>query len=141
MVRPRSDDRAVPYPSRRWNVSRLESADVLHGRAFDVAVPIGTEPLFRGKESSLDRRSSWWLTMMARLKPGQSVDSGTAALRGVQDQIRDATLPQDWRPSDVESYLKEKFTLVPAGAGNSQLRQRYERPGPVAAGLFMRTFS
>ena len=41
------------------------------GRAFDVAVPIGTEPMFRGKESMLDQRSSWWLTVMARLKPGQ----------------------------------------------------------------------
>src|SRR5882672_1961474 len=35
------------------------------GRAFDVAVPIGTEPLFRGKESALDERSWWWLSIMA----------------------------------------------------------------------------
>src|SRR5580765_1404934 len=39
------------------------------GRAFDVAVPIGVEPLVRGKESWLDARSTWWLTVMARLKP------------------------------------------------------------------------
>jgi putative ABC transport system permease protein len=98
------------------------------GRAFDVAVPIGTEPLFRGKESALDQRSWWWLTMMARLKDGQSVDAGTAAIRGVQPQIRDATMPQDWRPSDASEYLKQKFTLVPAGTGSSPLRRRYERP-------------
>jgi putative ABC transport system permease protein len=98
------------------------------GRAFDVAVPIGTEPLFRGKESALDQRSWWWLTVMARLKAGQSVDAGTAAIRGQQQQIRDATLPQDWRPSDAVNYLKEKFTLVAAGTGNSSLRRRYERP-------------
>src|SRR5436190_17048761 len=41
------------------------------GRAFDVAVSLGTEPLIRGKETNLDRRSSWWLTVMLRLKPGQ----------------------------------------------------------------------
>jgi hypothetical protein len=40
------------------------------GRAFDVAIPIGTEPLFRGKESALDQRSWWWLSIMARLKAG-----------------------------------------------------------------------
>src|SRR4029077_12809116 len=34
------------------------------GRAFDVAIPIGTEPLFRGKESALDQRSWWWLSIM-----------------------------------------------------------------------------
>ena len=43
------------------------------GRTFDVAIPIGTEPLIRGKESSLDRRSNWWLSMMVRLKEGQSL--------------------------------------------------------------------
>ena len=98
------------------------------GRAFDVAIPIGTEPLSRGKESALDQRSWWWLSVMARLKPGQFVDAGTAAIRGRQQQIRDATLPHDWRPSDAADYLKEKFTLVPAGTGNSQLRRYYERP-------------
>jgi len=98
------------------------------GRAFDVAVPIGLEPLVRGKESWLDARSTWWLTVMARLKPGQSVDAGTAAIRGVQPQIREATIPPDWRPSDKDRYLKERFTLVPAGTGNSSMRQRYERP-------------
>ncbi len=30
--------------------------------------------------------------------------------------------------SDAAGYLKETFTLVPAGTGNSSLRQRYERP-------------
>src|SRR5262249_18768992 len=41
------------------------------GRAFDVAIPIGLEPLIRGKESFLDARSTWWLTVMARMKSGQ----------------------------------------------------------------------
>ena len=97
------------------------------GRAFDVAVPIGIEPLFRGKESWLDRRSYWWLTVMARLKPGQSVDAGTAAIRAIQPQIREATMPPDWG-ADSAQYLKEAFTLVHAGTGNSGLRRRYERP-------------
>jgi predicted permease len=97
------------------------------GRAFDVAVPIGIEPLFRGTESWLDRRSVWWLTVMARLKPGQSVDAGTAAIRGVQPQIREATIPPEYG-KETDRYLKEAFTLVAAGTGNSGLRQRYERP-------------
>ena len=59
------------------------------GRKFDVAIPIGTEPLVRGKESALDRRSNWWLSIMLRLHPGQDAAAATAALRGVQPQIRD----------------------------------------------------
>ena len=96
------------------------------GRTYDVAVPIGIEPIFRGKESSLDQRSTWWLTVMARLKPGQSIEAGTAAIRGRAAQIREATVP-DWG-ADTKDYLKEQFTLVPAGTGNSPLRLRYERP-------------
>jgi predicted permease len=97
------------------------------GRAFDVAIPIGTEPLLRGKESALDEKWFWWLTVMVRLKPGQSVDAATATLRGLQPQIREGSLP-DGPPGAVGDYLKEKFTLVAAGTGNSGLRRRYERP-------------
>jgi putative ABC transport system permease protein len=98
------------------------------GRAFDVAVPLGCEPLLRGKETNLDRRSSWWLTLMVRLRPDQPVDAATAALRSVQPQIREATLPPDWRPSELASYMKEPLTLVASATGNSFMRRRYERP-------------
>jgi len=97
------------------------------GRAFDVAVPLGCEPLLRGKETNLDRRSSWWLTLMVRLKPGEPLDAAQAALRGVQPQIREATLPPDWG-ADLSGYLKEPLTLTEAATGNSFMRRRYERP-------------
>jgi putative ABC transport system permease protein len=98
------------------------------GRAFDVAVPLGDEALIRGKETNLDRRSSWWLTVMLRLKPGQSIEAGTAALRGVQAQIRDAAMPADWLPRLQAGFLKDPFTLTPAASGTSGLRTRYQRP-------------
>src|SRR5439155_597597 len=98
------------------------------GRAFDVAVPIGAEPLVRGKESFLDARSTWWLTIMARLKEGQSVEAVTSALRAIQPQVRDATLPPDWRPADLATYLKDPLTAVAAATGTSQMRRRYQQP-------------
>lgn len=98
------------------------------GDRFDVVIPIGAEPLLRGKESALDQRSYWWLDVMMRLKPGQTLTAAEAALRGVQPQIREATLPTDWRPETLASYLKETFTLLPAANGQSYLRRRYMRP-------------
>jgi len=98
------------------------------GRTFDVAIPIGTEPVIRGKESSLDRRSTWWLSIMLRLKKDQSNADGDAALRGVLPQLREATMPQDWRPQDKDGYLREGFGLIPAATGASGLRQRYRLP-------------
>jgi putative ABC transport system permease protein len=98
------------------------------GRTFDVAIPLGTEPLIRGKESTMDRRSNWWLNVMGRLKAGQSLEAAQTALRGVQPQVREATMPQDWREEDKQSYLKEALMLDPAATGNSGLRGRYQRP-------------
>jgi predicted permease len=98
------------------------------GRAFDVAVPLGTEPLIRGRESWLDARATYFLTIVMRLKPGQTVDAATAALRAVQPQIRQATLPDNLRGEFLERYLSQPFVLTPAATGNSGLRARYERP-------------
>jgi predicted permease len=98
------------------------------GRSFDLVVPLGTEPLVRGAETFLDRRTTWWLGIMVRRKPAQTLDAALAALRGIQAQIRDATFP-DTAPRDGSStYLKEAFTLTPAGTGTSYLRDRYQRP-------------
>jgi putative ABC transport system permease protein len=101
-------------------------ADV--GRTFDVAIPLGAEPLIRGKESSLDRRSSWWLSIMVRRRADQSLDAATAALRGLQPQVRDATMPPDYREEDRASYLRDAFELKPASGGSSGFRNRYQRP-------------
>ena len=92
------------------------------GRAFDVIIPIGAEPLVKGRETWLDGRSTWWLTVMARLKPGQTLDAATTAMRVVQPQIKEATDP-GW-----EGYLKDPFTMIPGAGGDSALRRRYERP-------------
>jgi putative ABC transport system permease protein len=99
------------------------------GRSFDIAIPIGTEPLIHGaKEARLDRVSHTWLTIMVRLKSGQAIGAATAALRGVQPQIREATLPTDWPADELQAYLKGPFTLVPAATGLSSLRRLYQQP-------------
>jgi predicted permease len=98
------------------------------GRSFDVAIALGAEPLVRGKDSGLDHRSMWWLNMMIRLKPGQSLESATQALRGLQPQIREATMPSHYRPQDRDRYLKDGFALREAATGASGMRTRYQRP-------------
>ena len=65
---------------------------------------------------------------MVRLKPGQSVDAGTAVLRAVQFQIREATIPDYPRQRDRDAYLSEPLFLSPAAGGQSSLRLRYQRP-------------
>ncbi len=99
------------------------------GNSFDVAVPLASEPLIRGaKESAMDERSWWWLRVMARLKPGDSIDRATAAVRGLQPQMREATIPQNWRPQDLPGYLKEPFGLRAAANGPNGLGRQYRDP-------------
>jgi predicted permease len=98
------------------------------GRSFDLVAPLGTEAIVRGSRSWLDNRSTWVLEIMARLKPGQAPDQATQVLRSVQPQIREATLPDGWPPQQIEGYLRDGVTLIPAAAGPAGFRTRYERP-------------
>jgi putative ABC transport system permease protein len=116
----------VPYTVVGVTPAGFLGPDV--GLAYDVAIPIGTDPLVRGADSRLDGRSTWWLDVMLRLKPGQSPEAATARLRGLQPAIRKATLPLNWAASELRQYLSDPFVLEPAARGLSDLRGRYQRP-------------
>jgi putative ABC transport system permease protein len=102
------------------------------GRAFDVAVPLATvvQVMNDGNERSnrLDGRSTWWLQVIARLKAGQTIDGATSALRAVQPQIREATLPDGWPPQHLKDYLRDGLTFVPAAQGPGYLRRQFQQP-------------
>ena len=99
------------------------------GRMMDVMVPFAAEPLIRGPESRLAWKGSWWMQIMVRLEPGQSLHQANAALRALQAEITEGATRQ-----------LEPFTLVPAATGNSPLRSRFETPllaMVVAVGLVL----
>ncbi len=98
------------------------------GRTVDAIVPLGTETLVRGADSYLDRRSTWWMPIFVRLRSDQSLDAAINALRLAQPGIREATVPEQWRPQDQAQYLTGTLTLVPASSGISGLRNRYSTP-------------
>jgi putative ABC transport system permease protein len=87
------------------------------GRMTDVMLPFAAERLIRGQESRLGDKGSWWLQIIVRLKPRQSVDQANAALRVLQPQMVEGA-----------SRRIEPFTLVSAATGNSSLRTRFETP-------------
>ena len=97
------------------------------GSRSDVILPIGTESLIRGRDSALDRVTTSWLLVMARLKDGQSAASAEQALRGVQPLIRDVTMPSDVSAEARARYLATAFGVQPAAGGPSAMRGRYRR--------------
>jgi putative ABC transport system permease protein len=89
------------------------------GSTFDMILPIKTNLPGSAFDDDVP-----WLSIMLRLKPGMSIASGTAALRALQPQIRAGALPKRFQ----SVFLSDPFTLEPAGAGISTLRERFERP-------------
>ena len=109
------------------------------GRMSDVMLPFAAEPFMRGQESQLASVRSSWLDVMVRLKPGQSLEQANAALRGVQPQIRAATV-SGVAPARAARYLTRPLTLASAATGDSALRRRFETPlfaMVVAVGLLL----
>jgi putative ABC transport system permease protein len=97
------------------------------GQAFDIAVPILSRIPAGAKDPIIDSRSTLGLRIVLRLKPGQSLEAAEATLRGLQPQIREGAMPEDF-PQLKDSFLKEPLMLVSAAAGSSALRLRYQRP-------------
>jgi putative ABC transport system permease protein len=113
-----------------------EFTGIDEGRRIDVAVPLSAEPLIRGeKQSLLKVRSAWWLSVVARLKPGQTMDGAIAALRNAQPQLRAATIPENYKPQQVANYLKEPFNARSAANGPNPLGLGFRQPLFVLMGL------
>jgi putative ABC transport system permease protein len=102
------------------------------GRNFDVIVPLSTESLVRGTDSVIASAATNFLTIIARLRPDQSLEGATAALRASQEAIRKATVEPG---APTESYLASFFTLLPAATGYSNLRRDYQAPLLVLAAV------
>jgi predicted permease len=98
------------------------------GQAMDLFLPLASEATMRGRESALDERTTWWLHMVARLRPDQSIDRAMAALNAVRPAIREATMPVTGRPEARARYLKDPIGLFPAATGVSHLRTQFEQP-------------
>jgi putative ABC transport system permease protein len=101
------------------------------GRTFDVIAPLHTEPLVRGRDAGIDNPGTNFLSVIARLAPGQTMDSAAAELRRVQPAIRTATMPArggTLPQAFLDQYLRDPFVLAPAETGFSNLRLQYQRP-------------
>jgi putative ABC transport system permease protein len=102
------------------------------GGRFDVALPVCAQAVIAGKNSWLDRRSTWWLQIMGRLKPGITDTQATARLNVLAPQILAASVPPNWPPRSQQIFRRYTFVTVPAATGVpellSDLRSQYDRP-------------
>ena len=98
------------------------------GRNFDIALPICSASAWYGSSDRLDSGITWWLTVMARLRPGMALEHSAAMMRGRSAGIFNATLPAGYPADSVKPYVAMKLLTIPAGHGLSALRDQYSRP-------------
>ena len=97
------------------------------GRSFDVALPIGTLSRIVGRDR-LTERTWWWLSVIARLKPNQTIDQARQALAAEQPALREATRPTNLRAEDAARYLAAPLDVTSASFGTAPARQTYGQP-------------
>jgi predicted permease len=101
------------------------------GDKLDVAIPICAEAVLAGKDSSLDVRDDWWLSMMGRLKPGVTVEQADARMKVLSPPLFGAVVPQDWPAKYQDIFLKYTFAILSGATGTGGfrgLRQQYSQP-------------
>jgi len=94
-------------------------------RGYDVAIPIGCQPILHGGSGPPDEIHHWWLRILGRVAPGQTVQQADDHMRAIAPAILRATIAPDQSPQDQAEYLKSRFLLRPAGLGFSETRLRY----------------
>jgi predicted permease len=97
------------------------------GRSFDLALPLCAEAAISGS-TRLTGRANWWLSAMARLKPGWSADRAAAYLRTISPGVFADTLPTNYSDADIQRYLAFSFRTRPGQSGFSSLRETYGTP-------------
>jgi predicted permease len=96
------------------------------GLPFDVALPIGASTLTTSTTAPL-AEGGYYVNIMARLRPGETVAAAGARLGAAQTAIREATLPDLTYQSDRDTYLREALSVHAAPDGRSFLRPFYEK--------------
>jgi putative ABC transport system permease protein len=130
--------RTLLLDGRRFDIVGVSAAGfsgVEVGRSFDVALPICAEPIFRAERTRLDRVDGWFLAVMGRLGPNQTVDAVTTELRALSAPMFRETLPPRFPPDAQEQYLAFTLTAQDAPTGVSSLRRSYATPLWVLFGL------
>src|SRR5580765_1562605 len=110
---------------------------IVVGENPDVMVPVTMKAQMTPTWDDLQSRTSRWLTIMARLKPGISPAQAETAMNVVYRQINELELKQLTGVSQRfhDSFLSKHLFLRPGLRGRSDLRQQFTTPILVLMGM------
>ncbi|QOY88585.1 ABC transporter permease [Paludibaculum fermentans] len=94
-------------------------------QSYDVAIPIGCQPVFRAGATTEDEIHHWWLRIIGRVPAGRTLKEADERLQAITPDILKATTPPEQSARDQAEYRKAAFELRPAGLGFSATRTQY----------------
>lgn len=130
--------RTVSVEGQRLEVIGITPPDffgVEVGRSFDLAVPICAEEVLGREKGWLQDGTTWWLTVMGRVPPGQTLAQVNERLRAASPGLFRATLPGDYSSDDAAGYSSLELRAESASGGVSALRSRFVDPLLMLAGV------
>ncbi|MGJ5818338.1 ADOP family duplicated permease [Paludibaculum fermentans] len=89
------------------------------GQRFDVIVPLGTETYRTSDPKLLDARSTWIVSIVARLKPEWTQARANERLKALAPGIFEATVPPNRPPKIVQDFLANRLRVTDAARGLS----------------------
>ena len=101
---------------------------VTEGSFFGVNVGESIQvytPLCRA--SGLDNRSSWFLHIIGRPKPGVTPPVAAARLAALAPAVFGSTVPEDWGPTETAQYRQKTLGVTSAATGLSDVRREYRQ--------------
>jgi predicted permease len=106
------------------------------GRTCDLWVPLSMQPLVAPSEFSLlTSTDTNWLSLMARLKPGVSVEQARASLDVVYQQTQREIDSSKWSDQDRQNFFSHHIVLLAAAQGTNYLRKEFSQPLFILMGM------
>jgi predicted permease len=97
----------------------------------DVTLPLASHPILFTQFKMLECKGCFWLTLMARLRPGVDTGLARANLNAVWRPVRRETISQSVVERYQAYYYSERLVLAPGATGSSSydgLRIHFTRP-------------
>lgn len=93
---------------------------------FDIALPLACEPLIARENSMLANRKGWWLYILGRLSPGETISQANVSIQALSKPVVEATVPLEWDTEHQKEFLNSRFSLQAASTGFSDFRGQYK---------------
>ena len=90
--------------------------------SFDIAVPVMMKPVMTPTWDHLDNRRSRWLSVVARLAPGVTVEQARAQMAVIFRQANELEIAEMQGTSESfrQGYVDKALLMIPAGRGIGQ---------------------